>query len=74
MISLYKEALSHLGALVCMILSSLGSMMAYPFKVLFLPAVCTHWEEGLIQIRVTDNPISSTLNGLELRAALFPLL
>ena len=48
--------------------------MAHLLKVLFLPAVRTHWGEGLIQIRVMGNPISSTLNGLKLRAASFPLL
>ena len=52
-----------MGALVCMILSSLGGLMAHPLKVLFLPAVRTHWGEGIIQIRVTGNPIFSTLNG-----------
>ena len=52
-----------MGALVCMILSSLGGLMTHPLKVLSLPAVCTPWGEGLIQIRVTGNSISSTLNG-----------
>ena len=37
--------------------------MAHPLKVLFLPAVHTHWGEGLVQIRVTSSPISLTLNG-----------
>ena len=37
--------------------------MAHLLKVLFLPAVRTHWGQGFIQIRVTGNPISSTLNG-----------
>ena len=27
------------------------------------PPVCTNWGEGLVQIRVTDSPIFSTLNG-----------
>ena len=37
--------------------------MTHPLKVLFFPAVRTHWGEGLVQIRVTGNPISFTLNG-----------
>ena len=37
--------------------------MAHPLKVLSLLAVRAHWGEGLVQIRVTGNPISSTLNG-----------
>ena len=37
--------------------------MAHPLKVLFLPAVRTHWGEGLVQIRITGSLISSTLNG-----------
>ena len=48
--------------------------MAHPLKVLFLPTVRTHWGEGFVQIRVTGNPISSTLKDLELWAAPFPLL
>ena len=58
---------------MCMILSSLGGLMAHPLKILFLPAVRTHWGEGLVQIRVANSLISSTLNGLELQAAPFPL-
>ena len=41
-------------------------ILAYPLKVLFLSIISTHWGEGLVHIRVTGNPISSTLNGLEL--------
>ena len=52
-----------MGDLVCMILSSLRALMAHLLKVLFLPAVRTHWGEGIIQIRVKGNPIFSTLNG-----------
>ena len=37
--------------------------MAHPLKVLFLPTIRTHWGEGLVHIKVTGNPISSTLNG-----------
>ena len=63
MISLYREGLITFGCPRVYDIVLYGRPDGTSLKVLFLPAVRTHWGEGLVQIRVTGNPISSTLNG-----------